>query len=470
MITVALVGRPNVGKSSIFNRLVGKQLAIVHDTPGGTRDYRLADAELGAYKFRIMDTAGIEEHINDTDVMMNHMQDKTLAAVSKADVLLFVINGQEGINPIDEGMARYIRQWNKPVILLVNKADSKKSQGTMLEAYGLGLGEPLAISAAHNQGFLDLEDMLAPFMPDDIEEEEYEERDSFEFTEEITEEQAAIIDEDPTKPIKIAIVGRPNVGKSTLLNAIIGEERAITSPIAGTTRDPVMVQWIYNERPYRLVDTAGLRKKAKIIDHIEKMSAQESLRAIRLAQVVILVIDVAEALDHQDQAIADMCIKEGRALVIAVNKWDTVENADELRKNLRDRLNFHISQVKDVPLVTISALNGKGITKMLDKVLDTYLLWQRRVATSPLNKWLLQMEQNHPPPMASGRSNRLRYMTQIKSKPPTFGVWVSRPDDIPDSYERYLVNGLRERFNLPGIPIRLYFRSSKNPYVGEKKK
>ena len=470
MITVALVGRPNVGKSSIFNRLVGKQLAIVHDTPGVTRDYRLADAELGAYKFRIMDTAGIEEHINDTDVMMNHMQDKTLAAVSKADVLLFVINGQEGINPIDEGMARYIRQWNKPVILLVNKADSKKSQGTMLEAYGLGLGEPLAISAAHNQGFLDLEDMLAPFMPDDIEEEEYEERDSFEFTEEITEEQAAIIDEDPTKPIKIAIVGRPNVGKSTLLNAIIGEERAITSPIAGTTRDPVMVQWIYNERPYRLVDTAGLRKKAKIIDHIEKMSAQESLRAIRLAQVVILVIDVAEALDHQDQAIADMCIKEGRALVIAVNKWDTVENADELRKNLRDRLNFHISQVKDVPLVTISALNGKGITKMLDKVLDTYLLWQRRVATSPLNKWLLQMEQNHPPPMASGRSNRLRYMTQIKSKPPTFGVWVSRPDDIPDSYERYLVNGLRERFNLPGIPIRLYFRSSKNPYVGEKKK
>lgn len=470
MITVALVGRPNVGKSSIFNRLVGKQMAIVHDTPGVTRDYRLADAQLGNYKFKIMDTAGLEENINDTDVMMNHMQDKTLFAVSKADVLLFVINGQEGINPVDEGMARYIRQWNKPVIVLVNKADSKKSEGTMLEAYSLGLGEPLPISAAHNQGFLDLEDMLAPFMPDVIEEEDEYERDNFEFTEEITEEQAAIIDEDPTKPIKIAIVGRPNVGKSTLLNAIIGEERAITSPIAGTTRDPVTVQWIYNDRPFRLVDTAGLRKKAKIIDHIEKMSASESLRAIRLAQVVILVMDVEEALDHQDQAIADMCIKEGRALVIAVNKWDTVSNPDDLRKNLRDRLNFHISQVKDVPMVTISALNGKGINKMLDKVLETYLMWQRRVATSPLNKWLLQMEQNHPPPMASGRSNRLRYMTQIKSKPPTFGVWVSRPDDIPDTYERYLVNGLRERFNLPGIPIRLYFRSTKNPYIGEKKK
>lgn len=470
MITIALIGRPNVGKSSIFNRLVGKQMAIVHDTPGVTRDYRLADAELGPYKFRIMDTAGLEENVDATDMMMNHMQDKTLLAVSKADVLLFVINGQEGVNPVDMAMARHIRQWNKPVILLVNKADSRKSESTMLEAFSLGLGEPLPISAAHNQGFLDLEDQLAPFMPEIVEEPEEDYYSQFEFTEEITEEQAEIIDEDPAKPIKIAIVGRPNVGKSTLLNAIIGEERAITSPIAGTTRDPVMVQWMYNDRPFRLVDTAGLRKKAKIIDHIEKMSATESLRAIRLAQVVILVMDVAEALDHQDQSIAEMCIKEGRALVIAVNKWDTATNPDELRKTLRERLNFHVSQVKDVPLVTISALNGKGINKMLDKVLETYLLWQRRVATSPLNKWLEQMEQNHPPPMASGRSNRLRYMTQIKSRPPTFGVWVSRPDDIPDSYERYLVNGLRERFNLPGIPIRLSFRSSKNPYIGENKK
>jgi GTP-binding protein len=469
MITVALVGRPNVGKSSIFNRLVGKQMAIVHDTPGVTRDYRIMDAQLGQYKFKIMDTAGIEEYIESKDVMMNFMQDKTLAAVSKADVLLFVINGQEGVNPVDIGMARIIRQWNKPVIVLVNKSDSKKSESTALESFSLGLGSPLLISAAHSQGFLDLEDELAQYMPDEIEEEPEYDRDEFEFTEEITEETAIVV-EDLTKPIKIAIVGRPNVGKSTLLNAIIGEERAITSPIAGTTRDPVTVQWEYAGRPFRLVDTAGLRKKAKIIDHIEKMSAAESLRAIRLAQVVVLVMDVDEALDHQDQAIADMCIKEGRALVIAVNKWDMAQNPDELRKNLLDRLTFHISQVKDVPLQTLSAINGKGVSKLLDKVLETYRVWQKRIPTSQMNKWLEQMEQNHPPPMASGRSNRLRYMTQIKSKPPTFGVWCSRPDDISDSYERYLVNGLRERFDVPGVPIRMYFRASKNPYIGEKKK
>ncbi len=468
MTIVALVGRPNVGKSSIFNKLVGKQMAIVHDTPGVTRDYRLADAELGPHKFQIMDTAGLEQNIEGKDVMMQHMHDKTLQAVSQADVLLFVINGQEGVNPLDESMARYIRQWNKHVILIVNKADDRRAQQTMLDSYSLGLGEPLPLSAAHNQGFLDLEDQLKPFMPEVIEEEEDDDYDSFEFNRELTEEDT-LIEEDPAKPIKIAIVGRPNVGKSTLLNAIIGEERAITSPIAGTTRDPVMVQWMYNDRPFRLVDTAGLRKKAKIVDHIEKMSAAESLRAIRLAQVVILVMDVTEALDHQDQAIAEMCIKEGRALVIAVNKWDIAEGKEEMLKELRYLLDKSISQVKDVPMVTLSAINGKGVNKLLDRVLDTYRIWQKRVATSPLNRWLSEMESLHPPPMASGRSNRLRYMTQIKSKPPTFGVWVSRPDDIPDSYERYLVNGLREEIDIPCVPIRMSIRSSKNPYVNEKK-
>lgn len=470
MTVIALVGRPNVGKSSIFNRLAGKQLAIVHDTPGVTRDYRIADAELGPHKFQIMDTAGLEQFADSSDSMLQHMQDKTLLAVSKADVLLFVLNGQEGVTPVDESMARYIRQWNKPVLLLINKADDKRSKQTALEAFGLGLGEPIPISAAHNQGFIDLEDMLTPLLPEIEAFVEVDEYDMPEFTEEISEEEAAIIEEDPTKPIKIAIVGRPNVGKSTLLNSIIGEDRAITSPIAGTTRDPVMVQWVYNDRPFRLVDTAGLRKKAKIIDHIEKMSATESLRAIRLAQVVILVLDVSEALDHQDLSIAELCIKEGRALVIAVNKWDTATDKEALREELRYLLDKSVSQVKDVPMVTISALTGKNVNKLLDKVVETYRIWQKRVATSPLNKWLEQMESGHPPPMASGRSNRLRYMTQIKSKPPTFAVWCSRPDDMPDSYERYLVNGLRERFDIPGVPIRLYFRSSKNPYIGEKKR
>lgn len=472
MTVIALVGRPNVGKSSIFNRLVGKQLAIVHDTPGVTRDYRLADGTLGPHSFKVMDTAGLEQHI-EGDMMFQQMQDKTLMAVSQADVLLFVVNGQEGINPVDEAMARYIRQMNKPTILLVNKADDRKSKQTALESFSLGLGEPLLISAAHNIGFLDLQDELIPHLPELVEEEEYEDDyfsfDDTEFGEGITEEQA-LVEEDLSKPIKIAIVGRPNVGKSTLLNAIIGEERAITSPIAGTTRDPVTVQWTYGDRLFRLVDTAGLRKKAKIIDRIEKMSAAESLRAIRLAQVVILVMDVAEALDHQDQAIAEMVINEGRALVIAVNKWDTAQNPDELRRELRTRLNHSIAQVKDVPLATLSALTGKGVSKMLDKVLETYQIWQRRVPTSPLNKWLERMESAHQPPMASGRPNRLRYITQIKSRPPTFGLWASRPDDLPDSYLRYLTNGLREEFDLPGIPIRLNARKSKNPYIDANKK
>lgn len=464
MAIIALIGRPNVGKSSIFNRLAGKQLAIVHDTPGVTRDYRLADAELGPYEFQIMDTAGLEEELHG-DLMLKQMQDKTLHAVSKADILLFVINGQEGVNPVDQSMARQIRQWNKPVILLVNKSDDRRSETTAYESFKLGLGSPILVSAAHNQGFVDLEEAIGEHMPEEIEEEiEEDDFDAIEFLEDITEEEAAI-EEDPAKPIKIAIVGRPNVGKSTLLNAIIGEDRAITSPIAGTTRDPVTVQWIYEDRPFRLVDTAGLRKRAKIIDRIEKMSASETQRAIRLAHVVILVMDVAEALDHQDQAIADHVINEGRALVIAVNKWDTVQNADTLRKELRERLDYSIAQVKNVPLVTLSAINGKGVTKMLDAVLETYRIWQKRVATSPLNQWLERMESAHQPPAASGRSNRLRYMTQIKSKPPTFALWVSRPHDLPDSYQRYLVNGLREEFDLPGVPIRLSLRKSKNPYA-----
>lgn len=479
MITVALVGRPNVGKSSLFNRLVGKQMALVHHTPGLTRDYRILDATLADFSFKVMDTAGLE-HITAQDIVGKKMQDKTLQAVSKADVLMFMLDGQEGITPVDQEMARIIREWNKPVILVVNKSDDRRAEQTALDSFSLGLGEPVMLSTAHNNGFVDLEEALTPYMPEEIIEEEviddrYDDGRLFvneDFGDDeypvLTEEQAAI-EEDPTKPIKIAIVGRPNVGKSTLLNAIIGEERAITSPEAGTTRDPVMAQWEYKDRYFRLVDTAGLRKKAKIIDRIEKMSAAESLRAIRLAQVVVLVMDVSDALDHQDQAIAEMVIKEGRALIIAVNKWDTAEFPDQLRKELRFLLNESIAQVKDVPMVTISAINGKGIPKLMDGIIDIYRVWQRRVATSPMNRWLEQMESAHAPPMASGRPNRLRYITQIKSKPPTFALWASRPDDLPDSYMRYLINGLRTAFDLPGIPIRFSFRKSKNPYITEKK-
>ncbi len=468
MITIALIGRPNVGKSSLFNALAGKQLALVHDTPGLTRDYRLAEGSLQDRRFNIMDTAGLE-NVKGDDVVRRQMQEKTRAAVMKSDVLLFVIDGQEGITEIDRQMARDIRKWNKPIVLLVNKSDTKKSRETAVDALAFGFGEPVMISAAHNDGFYDLYDALEKYFPEEEAIETVEdEQDAF-----IEIEEGADLDneeipeevEDPDKPIKIAIVGRPNVGKSTLLNAIIGEERAITSPVAGTTRDSVSVDWIFDDRRFRLVDTAGLRKRHKIVDRIEKMSAVETQRAIRLAHVVILVLDATQEFEHQDQSIAAHVVDEGRALIVAVNKWDEVADGEAKRKELRERLGFDISQVKDVPMVTLSALKGKGVDKLLSMVIDTYGIWNRRVATAPLNRFLARMESAHQPPMASGRSNRLRYMTQIKARPPTFALWVSRPGDLPDSYQRYLVNGLREEFNFPGVPIRFSLRKSKNPYT-----
>lgn len=467
MITIALVGRPNVGKSSLFNRLAGKQMAIVLDTPGVTRDYKIVEATLGPHTFQVMDTAGLEQH-DTPDMIHEKMQDQTLRAVAKADLLLFVLDGQEGVTAIDRAMAQKIRKWNKPVFLVVNKADDRKAEATAFDSFSLGLGNPILLSAAHNQGFYDLEEALGPHFETEIEEIE-DEREAPDYAPTVEEgEEIILAEEDFTRPIKIAIVGRPNVGKSTLLNAIIGEERAITSPIAGTTRDTVQVQWEYQDRSFRLVDTAGLRKKSKIVDRLEKLSAAETQRAIRLAQVVVLVLDAGQNIDHQDQAIAEHVINEGRALVVVLNKWDTVVNPDQYRKDMRDTFNHAIAQVKDVPIVTLSALTGRNVNKMLDAVIDIYAVWASRVPTSPLNRWLERMESHYQPPMASGRANRLRYITQIKTKPPTFALWVSRPDDLPDTYQRYLINGLREEFDLPGVPVRFSLRKSKNPYVDKK--
>ncbi len=467
MITIALIGRPNVGKSSLLNCLAGKQLAIVHDTPGVTRDYKIVDATLGKYSFKLMDTAGLEQN-STPDMIHEKMQDQTLRAIAKADVLLFVLDGQEGVTAVDRDMAKKIRQWNKPVLLVVNKSDDKRAEATAFDSFALGLGSPLLLSAAHKQGFYDLEEVLRPHLESSQPEEDAEKENEQSFANVQEGEEAVLPEEDFTKPLKIAFVGRPNVGKSTLLNAIIGEERAITSPIAGTTRDTVQVQWQYKDRIFRLVDTAGLRKRSKVIDRLEKMSAAETERAIRLAQIVVLVVDASQTLDHQDQAIAEHVIREGRALVIALNKWDQVENPDQYRKEMRENFDHAISQVKDVPLVTLSALTGRNVGKVLDAVLDIYAVWARRVPTSPLNRWLERMESHYQPPMASGRANRLRYMTQIKTKPPTFALWVSRPDDLPDAYQRYLINGLREEFDLPGVPVRFSLRKSKNPYVDGK--
>jgi GTP-binding protein len=465
-MTIALIGRPNVGKSSIFNRFAGKQMAIVHDTPGVTRDYKITPAKWGSYEFQVMDTAGLEQ--SDTpDIIHDKMQDQTLRAVAQSHVLLLIIDGYAGITAVDREMAQKIRQWNKPVILVINKSDTRKSTDTAYDAFSLGLGSPVLISAAHNQGFDDLYDELKPFLDEyatTYQAPVHDDHDNYDFD---IEEGVEVVlpEEDLTKPIKIAIVGRPNVGKSTLLNAIIGEDRAITSPIAGTTRDTVQVQWEYKDRQFRLVDTAGLRKKYKIIDPLEKLSIVETQRAIRLAHVVLLVLDASQSLDHQDQAIAEHVINEGRALIVVMNKWDMVENPDQFRKEMRERFDHALAQIKNVPIVTLSALNGRNVHKALDAVIDIYSIWTHRTSTSRLNRWLERMESAHQPPMASGRANRLRYMTQIKVKPPTFALWVSRPDDLPDTYQRYLINGLREECDLDGVPIRLSLRKSKNPYT-----
>ena len=465
-MTIALIGRPNVGKSSIFNRLAGKQMAIVHDTPGVTRDYKIVPAKWGSYDFQVMDTAGLEQ--SDTpDIIHDKMQDHTLRAVAQAHVLLLVIDGQAGVTQVDRDMAKKMRQWNKPVILLINKSDTRASEQTALEAFSLGFGSPVLVSAAHNQGFEDLYEELKPLFDEYAAPYEAPIRDDNDYNDFEIEEGVEVIlpEEDLTKPIKIAIVGRPNVGKSTLLNAIIGEDRAITSPIAGTTRDTVQVQWEYKDRYFRLVDTAGIRKKYKIVDPLEKLSIAETKRAIRLAHVVLLVLDASQSLDHQDQAIAEHVINEGRALIVVMNKWDMVENPDLFRKEMRERFDHALAQIKNVPIVTLSALNGRNVHKALDAVIDIYSVWTRRTSTSRINRWLQRMESAHQPPMASGRANRLRYMTQIKVKPPTFALWVSRPDDLPDTYQRYLINGLREECDLDGVPIRLSLRKSKNPYT-----
>ncbi len=490
MLTLALLGRPNVGKSSLFNRLARKKLAIVDNTPGVTRDFKITEIELAGYTFNLLDTAGIEEN-NAADALNPAMQASTRKAVGMADILLFVVDGQSGITPVDETFARYARGTGKPVILLVNKADDRRAKETMLELYRLGFEEAVMISAEHGIGIDELVDALEQHLParEDLTVEEDDETffarvakkelkksggktpamdDDLPDIDEGEEVELEEIDDEA--PLHIAIVGRPNAGKSTLLNALLREERAIASPVAGTTRDAVIAEWEYKGRQMRLVDTAGLRKKAKIVEKLEKMSAAESLRAIRLAHVVIVVIDGTIGLENQDQDIARLVIDEGRALVVAVNKWDAVEKRDELRLKLLEQLGHAMSQVKDVPLITISALRGHKLDNLMQGVLDVYALWNKRIGTGKLNRWLESVTGQHAPPMVKGRANRLRYMTQLKARPPTFGLWAAHPEDVPDHYVRYLVNALRRDFKLPAVPIRFKLKARKNPFLDDKTK
>jgi GTP-binding protein len=486
-LTLAIIGRPNVGKSTLFNRMVRKKLAIVHDQPGVTRDWKMAPADIYGRPVLFVDTAGLEE-AQDKGSIEAKMRTSTEQAIDLADILLFMVDGRTGVTPQDEFFADIARRSNKEILLIVNKCEGQRGRDGLSDAYGLGLGDPFLISAEHGDGFSDLFDTLheraMAYEAQHKQEQELQDQESDEEpeSEQARDAQPEVLDalegeeefefaddHDPDldieRPLKVAIVGRPNAGKSTLMNTLLGEERVLTGPQAGLTRDSIAVDWEYEGRKFKLVDTAGLRRKSKIDAALERQSADESLRNIRLAQIVVLVVDATLSLDKQDLLIASHVLNEGRALVLAMNKWDIVEDKDRVRKEFSDRLERSLAQLPDIPFISMSALNGRNINKVMGAVLDVYQNWNKRLSTGQMNRWLGAMESRHPAPLTQNRPNRLRYITQIKTRPPTFALWVSRPDDLPDSYKRYLIRGIREDFGIEKVPIRLVLRTSKNPYV-----
>jgi GTPase len=440
--TVAIVGRPNVGKSTLYNRLTGKRHALVDDMPGVTRDRRVGNAQIGGMEFRIIDTAGLEKAEEGT--LQARMTRQSELAMEEADVTLLVIDGRVGVTPLDKHFAQLVRKNPKPIILAVNKAEGGKARTAIAEAHGLGLGEPVAISAEHGEGLVDLYEALAPFS---------KQRDD--------EEQPSV--EDINTIMQIAIVGRPNVGKSTLLNTILGEERVLTGPEAGITRDSITIDYDFRGRKLKLVDTAGMRKKSNVVGKVEKLAVADSLHAIKYAHVVILMVDAEQPLEKQENTIASLIEQEGRAMVLAVNKWDTVTDKPAYLKAITQRLATVLPQVKGTPIVTISAKDGANINKLLETCFSVYEIWNRQFTTGELNRWLGAAMEQHMPPLVKGRRIKIRYMTQKTSRPPTF-ILFSNTSDVPESYLRYLVNAMREFFKLPGIPIRVLLRKNKNPY------
>jgi GTP-binding protein len=463
--TVAIIGRPNVGKSTLFNRLVGKKLALVDDLPGVTRDRREGEASLGHLRFNVIDTAGLEEA--DKDSLAGRMRAQTETAIAQADVILFMIDARLGLTPMDQPFADLVRKSGKPVILLANKAEGRKGLDGIFESYALGLGDPVPFSAEHGEGTSDLLEALAPFVEEEPEEEEAFDE-SYGDKKWVDAPAAASEDDeeynDPSKPLRVTIIGRPNAGKSTLVNRMIGQERLLVGPEAGITRDTISVDWEWRGRPVKLFDTAGMRKRARIEEKLEKMSVQDALRAIRFAEVVVVLLDSTIPFEKQDLTLVDLTEREGRTVVIGLNKWDLVADKHGLLAELKEKAGHLLAQVRGVPIVPLSGLAGEGIDRLMQAVFASYEVWNQRISTARINRWLEGVLSAHPPPAVAGRRIKIRYMTQAKARPPTFALFGNQLDHLPVSYTRYLVNNLREAFDLPGTPIRLHTRGGENPY------
>ncbi|MHA1570446.1 MAG: ribosome biogenesis GTPase Der [Alphaproteobacteria bacterium] len=443
-LVIAIIGRPNVGKSTLFNRLIGQRLALVDDRPGVTRDWREGEGKLGRLSFTVIDTAGLEVETGES--LAARMQVQTAVALDRADLVLMLIDGRAGVTPLDRHFVDMIRRRGGPVVLVVNKAEGKAADSGALESFEFGLGDPVEISAAHGLGMGELADAIAAKAPEAVKDDTEDSPDG----------------EDG--PVRIAIVGRPNTGKSTLLNRLIGSERVLTGPEPGVTRDAIAIPWVFKGQAVQLVDTAGMRRRTKIEDRVEKLAVGDTLRSIRFANVTVLVVDATAPMERQELTIANHVINEGRALVIALNNWDLIASPDAARRGIEEQLEIALAQVRGVATVTLSALTGKGVDGVIRAALKAYEIWNRRISTARLNNWLSHMLERHPPPMVSGRNVKIRYATQTGARPPTFAFFVNRPAALPAAYKRYLINDLRETFKLPGTPIRLMLRAGRNPY------
>jgi GTPase len=458
--TVAIVGRANVGKSTLFNRLTGRRQALVDDQPGVTRDRRMGEARLGDLAFTVIDTAGIEEAA--TDSLLARMREQTETAIAAADAVMFLVDARAGIVPSDRMIAQLVRKSGKPAILVANKSEGRAGQAGVYEAYALGLGEPVAVSAEHGDGLADLYDAVRVALPEATQPQEEPEP---------ADEDAAVLPQAETaRPIRVAVVGRPNAGKSTLVNRLLGEERLLTGPEAGITRDAIAVELDWHGRRFLMHDTAGLRRRSRIEEKLEKLSVSDALEAVRFADVVIVLMDAAAAFEEQDLRIVDLIEREGRAVVIGINKWDLEGRSVGGIQKMRQEADRKLQQVRGVPVVAVAGLTGEGLDRLMQAVVDTHAVWNRRVPTNPLNHWLQSALAAHPPPAVSGRRLKLNYMTQAKARPPSFVLFCTRADAVPDAYLRYLVNGLRETFDLPGVPIRITLREKENPFAGRAKK